>query len=978
MSTTHAKDFLARVLPWPDGPDAPGYCNVHWSFNGTRKDGTSAKFWGGRATKTPDEAVRTIQWVLSRPDTLDVYCCMSAQSQAEQKTTAKGHTYLNAMRRQDLALGLKSLFIDVDVKEGAYPDTQTALVAFRQFLDDTGMPMPSVMVGTGSGGFHVHWVFPEALAPSEWQALANGLAQATKEHGLHCDQQCTIDSARILRVPGTFNKKGSVPKPVTLMAQGPDASLDEVRAILGKYVSSSPLPVVGPRTPGLNDDLAGGLDVNARPVPIDGVARVCGFVADALATGGANNPNPLWFMTTSLATFTEEGRAAAHDMAKGHPGYDPKTTDALFDRVMAERQKRDIGWPKCEKISLMGCTQCSTCPLLKQGKSPLNHALPVATTTPPPAADETATVAPANANTLPLVLPSKHFRAKDGKIHVEVLLEDGTTTSMPVCQYPIWSGWVQDNPWTLHFIAQTHQNVRRQVELPHEALMAKDGAFLKLLGRQGMTMPDLQAKAFREFLLSWITKLKETRDAVVTSVPFGWSVTNGMVEGFSYSGRVWTASGDRPSSNPDPVLAHQYTPKGDLAPWVEAARMITNQKRPGLNAILAASFGAPLVRFTGQPGAMISAYSPESGIGKTTAMRIAQAVWADPVRALQSLSDTANSVINKVGAIKHLPLFWDEMKGDVETQRFVGMAFQLTQGKEKSRLQADVTQREPGTWQTLLVTASNDSLIDPINKVTKSTTAGVYRIFEYALQPGTVGQIEQGVVSRAVARLTDNYGAAGVVYAKFLGANHERVRKEVAEFQDRLVKVLDAGNDERFWIAAVTAIVMGARYANELKLTQIDLKELFGFCREVFDKMRAEVRETPTDMKNKNSISTILQQFLTATRARNTLITNKVHTSKGKPKLEDYKILSDTSRLDGIWVHIGREDKVMRIASTAFSRWLADNGYPNHALRKALMDEFGATYVNGRLGGGTTMASTLTEYLIHIDMNHDALKGLVE
>ena len=41
-----------------------------------------------------------------------------------------------------------------------------------------------------------------ALTREEWQPLANALAQAAKQHGLKCDTQCTIDSARVLRVPG--------------------------------------------------------------------------------------------------------------------------------------------------------------------------------------------------------------------------------------------------------------------------------------------------------------------------------------------------------------------------------------------------------------------------------------------------------------------------------------------------------------------------------------------------------------------------------------------------------------------------------------------------------------------------------------------------------------------------------------------------------------------------------------------------------
>jgi hypothetical protein len=37
--------------------------------------------------------------------------------------------------------------------------------------------------------------------------LADALSAATQKHGLITDTQCTVDSARIVRVPGTKNQK---------------------------------------------------------------------------------------------------------------------------------------------------------------------------------------------------------------------------------------------------------------------------------------------------------------------------------------------------------------------------------------------------------------------------------------------------------------------------------------------------------------------------------------------------------------------------------------------------------------------------------------------------------------------------------------------------------------------------------------------------------------------------------------------------
>jgi hypothetical protein len=73
------------------------------------------------------------------------------------------------------------------------------------------MPRPNLVVHSG-GGLHVYWVLARALTPADWQPLAFALAEATKQHGLKCDTQCTVDRARVLRIPGTLNTKYDPPR----------------------------------------------------------------------------------------------------------------------------------------------------------------------------------------------------------------------------------------------------------------------------------------------------------------------------------------------------------------------------------------------------------------------------------------------------------------------------------------------------------------------------------------------------------------------------------------------------------------------------------------------------------------------------------------------------------------------------------------------------------------------------------------------
>jgi hypothetical protein len=57
----------------------------------------------------------------------------------------------------------------------------------------------------------------------------------------------------------------------------------------------------------------------------------------------------------------------------------------------------------------------------------------------------------------------------------------------------------------------------------------------------------------------------------------------------------------------------------------------------------------------------------------------------NPVTAMQGMSDTHNSVMQKVGQIRVLPIYWDELKTEEDQKRFVKIVFDLTRRREKSR-----------------------------------------------------------------------------------------------------------------------------------------------------------------------------------------------------------------------------------------------------------------------------------------------------
>lgn len=993
MALEQARTYLERVVPWQQG----AHVNLHWTvpnrkFNPSLPEGKGNKryFLNGRAFTTSQEAIDQLTFLVGgRSNAKDIYACMSAQTLAEAKVVG-GRQFLEAKRGTDNVAGLKALYIDLDVKavpkegEKAYPTSAIAFGEMRRFIAEVGLPRPTLAVSSGTGGAHLYWVIDHVLPRDEWQPLANALAEATRRHGLTIDTQCTVDSARILRVPETWNHKGTPPLPVVLgrHIEPSDVPLDDMRRILLPYMGAQVVRLPTAMTGGLPgkgpvSELAAGIQAPAAPpVDIDSIKPLCGFVQTAMDTGGQGYAQPLWNLTTLLATFTQsargDGRWAAHEMAKGHPGYAQADTDALYDRKVSERDARNIGWPSCAAVQNAGCSSCATCPLQHLNKSPLSFGTPVSAQ-PPLAAN--ANPAP-SANPAPggSPLPVPYVYRPNGLIAKAVVQQDNTIKLVDVCAYPIYLPWLQMDPCVLHFKA-TLGLMKRDISIPGGDI--KSQKFGKLMGDQGFVFDKVQGLLLQDFLVAWIQHLQATRDAVVSSSPFGWAVLDSKIDGFVYANRTWTDALDKPAASPSPVLADHYTPHGSVEPWKEAARFITSQRRPALDMILAVSFGAPLMRFTGQSGAIVSAYSVRSGIGKSTAMEVSQAVWGHPKKAMNALNDTQNSVINKAGQLRSLPLFWDELKGEEQKEAFVKLAFQISGGKEKSRLNSDATQRDPGTWQTIVQAASNDSLMDTVQRRVTGSDAGAMRLFEYEV-PAAISAIpvHHGIVARLVARCHDNYGQAGLQYAKFLGAQHKRCAAEVAKLQDALTARLQAPNEERFWIAAMTCCIMGARYANEIGLTQIDVQALTLFCVETLKGMRTHNVSSSTNITRSESVESILADFLSDMAAKHTLTTDILPTGRGRPDECTIKN-TDVNRLDTVYVRHAADENVYVIRQKELFNWLEKRGYAPSTYMKALDANYPGMVEKAQrnLAAGTRIsASNFKTYVIVLKYAGTGLK----
>jgi hypothetical protein len=308
----------------------------------------------------------------------NVYLAMGGEITTKAAYGAK----IIANRRQGNVGASSALWMDVDVKPddpAAYASEDEMTPAFGQFLTQSGMPFPNLIVNSGQGGKHLYWLLDRLLDPDEWTPLATKLINAANAASFKIDAKCTRDICRLLRVPGTLNFKTNPPKPVKLIYDdGDTCSVEHLTQILTRFKSNSRSKSRSRATPDDGDDfdakdLMRGVN-EYPPADIDEVAKHCPAIAHTLATGGLDlTSEPQWHAHAALSCHCIEPSKTLHRLTKKNQYYSREgAEDKLRIAQEARRADPNVGPPGCEHMRYVGMPQCGLCPHLALKSNPIN------------------------------------------------------------------------------------------------------------------------------------------------------------------------------------------------------------------------------------------------------------------------------------------------------------------------------------------------------------------------------------------------------------------------------------------------------------------------------------------------------------------------------------------------------------------------------------------------------------------------------
>ena len=182
--------------------------------------------WDQKYACTPKDAIQIIQQV-EASEPLGVFL-----SQATFKS--------DISREAHNADTLASLFLDLDTGSDAkkkFSTMEKAAAALTQVQRDF---LPASAVVCSGGGYHAYWTFDSPISAQDWKPIAEKFKAVLLADKVKIDTAVTGDAARVLRVPGTVNRKHGE-RPCRFISRDPDRkySPDTITLALDAYAATA-------------------------------------------------------------------------------------------------------------------------------------------------------------------------------------------------------------------------------------------------------------------------------------------------------------------------------------------------------------------------------------------------------------------------------------------------------------------------------------------------------------------------------------------------------------------------------------------------------------------------------------------------------------------------------------------------------------------------------------------------------------------
>lgn len=756
---------------------------------------------------------------------------------------------------------VKSLFMDLDVGKDparSYASKKQAQEAFEKFMLGTEMAMLGQPLVVASGnGFHIYWPLDKDTDVTDWKPVAENFKRLCQQEGLRIDFAVSADMSRVLRVPSTINYNTENKKPVKVIIEpSRQYTLAELDEFIKSKLKVQTYEATTLSLPGTKPKAA----ANATALKLfensatyfkvihekTEAGSGCGQLKHYIDNAANDGMEPLWRGLLSIAQKCEDGGEWALRLSEMHP-YEP-------DR-MAQKLREIKGPYPCAKFDTENPGICTNCPHFGKITNPLALGRQLNTETEAKEIEISVPQQTAEDKPTPTITiqrppaPRGFAYGKGGSIFKESKTEDADGNEINkqtmVLPYSLFVVNILrlENEHIVHMLALRPEGVA-EIMLPQKAVVSSVET-VKCLAEQNIIASYGQGndKNLFDYVRGCVEDASVSKQAVIVPDHYGWQEN----ETFVFNERIY-----RPNQPPLRIpmrglvnINNACEPTGLLENWQKIISMLTAKKRYEILTFCLVGFGAPLMRYSTFNGISFHLGSTATGTGKTLSLELAGSVWGHPIKYRISNATSDNAMKQRSGMLYCMPLIADEItsKNRNDFEWVAQFIFDISEGIGKTRMVGgEDKERENKTyWHTMCLLSSNTHVMDYLTGARKHSSEGeTRRVLELTLENKLTWEAYERKTLELIKR---NYGVAGHVYAQYLVDNADKLPDIYEKTKEKVMAEFGFIDDERFWIAGCTCLIMGAILAKKAGIATFPLEGIIGILKSMVNSAKNMVRD---------------------------------------------------------------------------------------------------------------------------------------
>lgn len=750
-----------------------------------------------------------------------------------------------------LPLDQQELYREYLKEEEKYHTQQAAIDGLVDFVQKTGLT-PSRVISSGRG-IHVYWCLEEVLTVNAWKQLAENLKQLTTHHGLKADPMRTADAASLMRLPGTWHRKGDPLEVYTIRSAPLLYKVASIEALIREK-----LRIVSPsviRNMKAKHAPTGALAALLRPTEFppanpEVVATKCQQIRYFRQSRGVVD-EPLWYVVGGTLAHCVNGEACFQEWSSGHPQYSPQATAEKMQQWL----DRTTGPSSCAAFEDKNPTGCAGCPhkgkiaypvQLGEEAAPLIESAPI-----PPCEFATVDGTVADKIYVPPTEIGNYRRTVKG---VQIV-DDNLPAPITICENDVWiTRNSYDQATDSRIINLCYRDFHGEL-FEHQlkaSILADQKSLLNWLYEKGMYINPNNANAMSGYLQAYINDLAKNQKAIRLHSTMGWSAevdTDGRekrLNGFILGNRLITPNGTVSAAISPKLqgITKYFHSMGNRDKWVSSTRIYREEGLEPHAFCFLAGLAAPLMKFVGGINGVTVSLVGRTGTGKSTTAYHALSMYGRPEDQKLRWGDTQNAIFYWLNAIKNLPVLVDELTNPDPAQ-VSQFTYDVTNGKQRSRLKSDATmqttEREP--WNLVVIATTNESLLDKVKAEKADAGAAIARVFEYTIDEDD--RWSSHVQNSLLDIFANDYGLIGEEYLSYLVKNVDTLKVLVPKMAAWVRENGGNTGQHRHLHALVACALVGGHIAQTLGLIDFHLdnvtKWALNLLREYSGKNKASV-----------------------------------------------------------------------------------------------------------------------------------------